>query len=177
VRREDLEESELVRLARRAIEAWVEEGRVLRPDEGPLLNEFVGSRAGTFVSLKKHGNLRGCIGTIMPTRPSVAEEIIRNAISSSTQDPRFPPVTRDELEDLEISVDVLGEPEPVSDISQLDPREFGVIVRSGPRVGLLLPDLEGVDSVEEQVEIARRKAGIPPGEPLEIQRFRVKRYK
>ncbi len=167
----------LVRLARKAIEAWVKEGRIINPDECPLQGNEVTRRAGAFVSLKKQGKLRGCIGTISPTRKSLAEEVISNAISSCSRDPRFPPVSSDELEELEISVDVLEEPEPVNSLEELDPRKFGVIVRSGPRVGLLLPDLEGVDSVEEQIRIAKMKAGIAQGEQVEIQRFRVNRYK
>ncbi len=169
-------ESDPVRLARMAIEAWVREGRVISPNE---LTDTVGKmsgRAGAFVSLKKEGRLRGCIGTIEPTCGNLAEEIIRNAICSCSRDPRFPPVSEDELEGLEISVDVLGEPEPVSSLSQLDPKKYGVIVRSGPRVGLLLPDLEGVDTVDEQLDIARQKAGIAPGESMEILRFQVERH-
>ncbi len=166
-----------MRLARKAIEAWVKEGRVMSPREYPLSGEEMPTRAGAFVSLKKRGELRGCIGTITPTRPSLAEEIISNAISSCSRDPRFPPVSPDELDKLEISVDVLGEPEPVKGLDELDHHKYGVIVRSGPRVGLLLPDLEGVDSVEEQIRIAKMKAGIPQGEQVEIQRFKVNRYK
>jgi hypothetical protein len=134
-------------------------------------------RAGVFVSLHKHGQLRGCIGTFVPTKDNVAEEIIANAISSATRDPRFPPVTASELDDLEYSVDILTEPEPVTDISQLDPKEYGIIVDSGWRKGLLLPDLEGVDSVEEQIAICRLKAGISPSEPVNIYRFQVRRFK
>jgi AmmeMemoRadiSam system protein A len=132
--------------------------------------------AGVFVSIKKHGELRGCIGTFMPTRMSVAEEIVANAISSATQDPRFMPVEASELGDLEYSVDVLTEPEPVRSIDQLDPKEYGVIVECGFRRGLLLPDLEGVDNVEEQIEICRAKAGISAEEPIRLYRFQVKRF-
>jgi AmmeMemoRadiSam system protein A len=169
-------ESDPVRLARRAIEVWVRERRIISPEEFPDAASGISGRAGAFVSLKKDGRLRGCIGTIEPTRPNLAEEIIRNAISSCSRDPRFPPVREEELEGLDISVDVLGEPEPVSSLGQLNPKKYGVIVRSGPRVGLLLPDLEGVDTVEEQLDIARQKAGIPRGEQMEILRFQVKRH-
>jgi uncharacterized protein (TIGR00296 family) len=110
-------------------------------------------------------------------KDDVAEEIIANAISSSTMDPRFPPVTESELDDLEYSVDILTAPEPVTDLSQLDPKEYGVIVESGWRRGLLLPDLEGVDSVEEQIAICRLKAGISVGEPVNLYRFQVRRFK
>jgi len=134
-------------------------------------------QAGVFVSLHKHGQLRGCIGTFEPKERNVAEEIIANAISSSTRDPRFPPVTTSELDDLEYSVDILTKPEPVTDISQLDPKTYGVIVESGWKKGLLLPDLEGVDSVEEQIAICRLKAGISAGESVKLYSFQVRRFK
>ena len=133
-------------------------------------------RAGTFVSLHDSRGLRGCIGTIEPQQPAVAQEIIQNAISAATRDPRFPPVQPEELESLDIKVDVLSEPEPIDSMDQLDPKRYGVIVESGWRRGLLLPDLEGVDTVKEQVDIAMRKAGIRPGEPIKLHRFEVKRY-
>jgi AmmeMemoRadiSam system protein A len=133
-------------------------------------------RAGVFVSIKKRGELRGCIGTFMPTRTNVAEEIVANAISSATQDPRFMPVESSELDDLEYSVDILTEPEPVRSTDQLDPRKYGVIVECGYRRGLLLPDLAGVEKVEEQIEICRAKAGISDGEPIRLYRFRVERF-
>ncbi|WP_287152807.1 AmmeMemoRadiSam system protein A [Candidatus Solincola tengchongensis] len=168
--------SPLVSLARSAIEKWVRERKVLDPGPRERLPEELRERAGAFVSLKKGGELRGCIGTFQPTRDNLAEEIVSNAISAATRDPRFPPVSPEELPDLEISVDVLSEPEPVEDISQLDPRRFGVIVQSGGRLGLLLPDLEGVDTVEQQLDIARRKAGIGQHEPIHIYRFTVRRH-
>jgi AmmeMemoRadiSam system protein A len=160
-------------LALAAIEAWIKEGRKLVGGErGNRLKE----KAAAFVCLKKDGALRGCIGTFQPTRDTLEEEIIANAISAACRDPRFPPVSADELEDLDVSVDVLSEPEVVSDASELDPRRYGVIVKRGQRVGLLLPDLEGIDTVEEQLEIARGKAGIQPHEPIQLFRFSVKRY-
>ena len=137
---------------------------------------FFREQAGVFVSLKKFGELRGCIGTTGPTTDSVVEEIIQNAISAGTRDPRFEPVTAAELPDLTISVDVLGSPEPIDDTSELDPSRFGVIVQSGGRSGLLLPDLEGVDTALEQLAIARRKAGIRADEPCRLMRFQVTRY-
>lgn len=133
--------------------------------------------AGVFVSLKKQGRLRGCIGTIEPQYGSIVEETIHNAISAGHRDPRFYPVREEELEDLEISVDVLYPSEPVTGKEQLDPRRYGVIVKSGRKQGLLLPNIEGVDTVEEQVDIAMQKAGISPGEPLTLERFEVVRYK
>jgi len=168
------EEHALVQLARRSIVAYVERSTIIsQPDD---LTEEMRSRAGTFVSLHKGGHLRGCIGTIEPTRSNVAEEVIHNAISAATGDPRFPPVTPDELVALEISVDVLTEPEPISSMEELDPRVYGVIVESGRRRGLLLPDLEGVDSAQQQVDIALRKAWIDPDEAYKMYRFRVVRY-
>lgn len=164
----------LVKLARDAIEAYVRDRRVIAPPQE--LTEEMKERAGAFVSIKKHGQLRGCIGTFLPTKTNLAEEVIRNAIAAATEDPRFPPVREDELKDLEVSVDVLSAPEPVNDLSELDPKKYGVIVVKGPRKGLLLPDLEGVDTVEEQLRIAKLKAGILPDEDCEIYRFNVRRY-
>ncbi len=167
-------EHPLVQLARRTIETYVRTGRILAPP--PELEARESRRAGAFVSLHRHGQLRGCIGTIEPTQPNIVREVIQNAISAATRDPRFPPVRPDELDDLEISVDILGEPEPVQSLADLDPVQYGVIVERGNRRGLLLPNLEGVDTVEEQVDIALRKAGIRPGEPYRLYRFRVERY-
>lgn len=165
----------LVELARETIESYVREKRTIEPPE-ELVSEMQG-RAGTFVSLHdSQGHLRGCIGTIEPQQPTVAHEVIRNAISAATRDPRFPPVQPEELKDLDVKVDVLTEPEPIESMDQLDPKRYGVIVESGWRRGLLLPDLEGVDTVEYQVDIATRKAGIRPGEPVQLYRFQVKRY-
>jgi AmmeMemoRadiSam system protein A len=164
----------VAKLAKEAVERYVREGKTPRP---PELSPEMRERAGVFVSLHEHGQLRGCIGTFEPAKDNVAEEIIANAISASTMDPRFPPVTASELEELEYSVDILTAPEPVTDISQLDPKEYGVIVESGWRRGLLLPDLEGVDSVEEQIAVCRLKAGISAGEPVNLYRFQVRRFK
>ena len=163
----------IVGLARKAVERYIREGKIFRPRK---LTADMKQRAGVFVSIKKRGELRGCIGTFMPTRTNVAEEIVANAISSATQDPRFMPVEPSELDDLEYSVDILSEPEPVQSTDQLDPRKYGVIVECGYRRGLLLPDLAGVDKVEEQIEICRAKAGISAGEPIRLYRFRVERF-
>lgn len=165
----------IVKLAKETVETYVRTGRIVEPPEE--LTPEMKERAGVFVSIHKHGQLRGCIGTFEPTRDNVAQEIIANAISSATRDPRFPPVSASELDDLEYSVDILTRPEPVSDRSQLDPRKYGVIVESGWKRGLLLPDLEGVDSVEEQIAICRLKAGISPHEPIKLYRFQVRRFK
>jgi hypothetical protein len=164
----------IVKLARQTVESYVREGKVPQPEE---LTPEMTERAGVFVSIHKHGQLRGCIGTFEPTRANVAEEIMANAISSATRDPRFPPVAASELDDLEYNVDILTEPEPVEDQSQLDANRYGVIVESGFRRGLLLPDLEGVDSVERQIEICRLKAGIAADEPVTLYRFQVRRFK
>ena len=167
-------ESFLVQVARRSLDAYFA-GKKLSIPEEEVPPEF-NRPAGAFVSLHKHGELRGCIGTISPQQRRVVDEVAVNAISAAVHDPRFYPVTEDELPELEISVDVLQEPEPVSGPEELDPKKYGVIVRAGRRSGLLLPDLEGVDSVEQQVAIARRKAGIGPDEPVRLERFAVKRY-
>ena len=135
-----------------------------------------GVEAGVFVSLHKHDRLRGCIGTILPTTPSVAEEIIQNAVSAAAEDPRFDPVKADELKWLEISVDVLGDPEPIESPADLDVKRYGVIVSKGHRRGLLLPDLDGVDTVEDQIAIAKRKAGIPENSDVKLERFEVIRH-
>jgi AmmeMemoRadiSam system protein A len=168
-------EHPLVQLARSAVEHYVLARSIVEPPV-PLIAEMAG-RAGVFVSIKKRRELRGCIGTLEPTQDTIAEELIQNAISSATRDPRFPPVTSDELPSLSYSVDVLGEPEPVRSLAELDPCRYGVIVVSGGRRGLLLPDLEGVDTVEQQLEIARAKAGILPGESVEVFRFEVRRFR
>ncbi|MFC1916432.1 MEMO1 family protein [Chloroflexota bacterium] len=165
----------LVKLAKKTVETYVNEGKIPPPPE-ELIPEMK-EKAGVFVSIHKFGELRGCIGTFEPTQKNVAEELIQNAINSSTRDPRFPPVAPEELEQLGYSVDVLTTPEPVADESQLDPKKYGVIVECGFRRGLLLPALEGVDTVDYQIDICRRKAGIDPDEPVKLYRFEVKRYK
>jgi len=164
----------LVKLAKKTVETYVKEGKTPKPAE---LTPEMKEKAGVFVSIHKLGELRGCIGTFEPTRQNVAEEIINNAISSATRDPRFPPVAPDELEHLTYSVDVLTTPEPIADESQLDPKKYGVIVECDFRRGLLLPDLEGVDSVDYQIDICRQNAGIAPDEPIKLYRFEVKRYR
>jgi len=164
----------IVKLAKKAVETYIREGKTLRPKD--LTPEMKG-RAGVFVSIKKSGELRGCIGTFSPARKNIAEEVVHNAIASATQDPRFLRVAGEELPHLEYSVDILTSPEPVAGPEELDPRCYGCIVECGRRRGLLLPDLEGVDTVEEQIAICCRKAGIGPNEPVKLYRFQVKRYK
>ncbi len=166
--------SPLVKLAKKATETYIKERKIYHPtDLAPEMKD----KSGVFVCIKKDGDLRGCIGTFEPTQANVAQEIVSNAINTATSDPRFDPVRPDELKSLDYTVDVLTQPEPISGPEQLDPRKYGVIVESGYRRGLLLPDLEGVDTVEEQIEISRQKAGIGPNEPVKLYRFEVKRYK
>ncbi len=169
-----MEMSPIAKLARQTVEAYVKEGETPKPEE--FTPEMKG-KAGVFVSIHKFGELRGCIGTFEPTRDNVAEEIIANAISSAIRDPRFPPVAPEELKHLDYSVDVLTSPESVDSQDQLDHKKYGVIVEAGLRRGLLLPDLEGVDTVDYQIDICRQKAGIMPAEPIKLYRFEVKRYK
>jgi AmmeMemoRadiSam system protein A len=169
----------LVQLARRTIELYVTQNA--KPDRPLALTPEMHRQAGAFVTIHRHGQLRGCIGTIQPTCENVAEEVIQNAISAATRDPRFLPIRRDELQDLDIKVDVLGEPEEVRGPEELDPRRYGLIVQSEIhpwKRGLLLPDLEGIDTVEKQVYWTRyHKAGITdPKEPVKMLRFEVRRY-
>ena len=168
-------EDPYVRLARETVESYVL-GR--RKPEVPdwATAEMRRDRAGVFVSIHEDGRLRGCIGTFLPTRDNIALEIISNAVSASTRDPRFDPVRAEELERLEIHVDVLSAPEKISGMDELDAKKYGVIVSHGSRRGLLLPDLDGVDTAEEQVSIARRKGGIRENEPVTLERFRVVRH-
>lgn len=165
----------LVKLAKDTIEMFTLDGKTMEIPH-PLPDEME-EEAGTFVSIKKKGELRGCIGTLQPTTDNVAAEVIQNAISAATSDPRFPPVSSDELDELDYSVDVLSAPEKVLSKKELDPKKYGVIVVSGTRKGLLLPDLEGVDTVDDQISIASTKAGIYMGDDIELYRFEVRRHK
>jgi AmmeMemoRadiSam system protein A len=169
----------LVLLARRTIEAHLQEDTRIEPP-GDLSPEMQ-RRAGAFVTLHRHGQLRGCIGTIHPTCANLAREVIENAIAAATRDPRFPPLRPDELPGLEIKVDVMGEPEPVESLDELDPKRYGLIVESLShpwKRGLLLPDLEGIDTADKQLYWTRHhKAGITdPDEPIQMYRFEVRRY-
>lgn len=169
-------EDPYVKLARQSLETYVMTGEKMEMPEG-LPAELTDRRAGVFVSLKKDGRLRGCIGTIGAVRDSLAEEILENAISAGTRDPRFSSVGPEELLKLEYSVDVLGEPEKVASEKELDAKKYGVIVTRGAKRGLLLPNLEGVDTPKEQISIARQKAGIGPLESVGLERFEVVRHK
>lgn len=170
------QEDAYVRLARESLTYYLTTGKHLKEIPSYITDEMQNMKRGVFVSLKKHGELRGCIGTVFPTTNSAAEEIIRNAIETGVHDPRFNEVEEEELLDIDFSVDVLTEPEPAN-IEDLDPKEYGVIVRKGRRSGLLLPDLEGVTTVDEQLSIALRKAGISEGEVYTIEKFKVIRHK
>ena len=170
------QEDAYIRLARASVEAYVRERRVLDIPAG-LPKEMLTERAGAFVSIHKRGALRGCIGTIAPVQDCIAEEIIGNAISASTRDPRFLPISPEELGELEISVDILSEAEPIASEAELDPKRYGVIVTKGRKRGLLLPNLDGVDTIEEQVGIAKQKAGIRVDDTdVLLERFEVVRH-
>lgn len=162
-------------LARKAIEQYLVQGSVLTPN--PLIHEaLLREKAGVFVSIHENGELRGCIGTTSASKKNVAEEIIANAIEAATRDPRFPAIEAKELPYLDISVDVLSPYETIASVEDLDVKKYGVIVENGDRRGLLLPNLDGVDTVEEQLNIAKRKAGIAPEERVTIYRFEVVRH-
>ncbi len=169
------QEDAYVRLARYTIEAFVKTGTLPKMPQG-LPEELYQNRAGAFVSLKEDGRLRGCIGTIRAVRESLAEEIMHNAVSACSEDTRFSPVEDWEVDRLTISVDVLGETEKISSPEELDVTRYGVIVTKGGRRGLLLPNLEGVDTIEEQIAIAKQKAGIRDHESVELERFEVIRH-
>lgn len=169
------QEDAYVQLARKTIEAYVRTGKKINVPDG-LPEEMYRDRAGVFVSIKENGNLRGCIGTIGAVQTSIAEEIIENAVSASTRDPRFSPIEQDELELLTISVDVLGKMQPIDSQDELDVKRYGVVVTKGYKRGLLLPNLEGVDTVEEQIAIAKSKAGIGEKEKVQLERFEVVRH-
>ncbi|MDQ1558220.1 MAG: hypothetical protein QOD32_1280 [Pyrinomonadaceae bacterium] len=171
------DEERLPELARRSVETFVRERRVLEVSS-VAHDALLGQRAACFVSIKTdEGDLRGCIGTVEPVKATLAEELIHNAISAATRDPRFSPVEISELPRLRYSVDVLSPPEPTR-FEELDPKTYGLIVEDerGRWRGLLLPDLEGVESAEQQLQITARKAGIPPGADVKLYRFRVRRY-
>ncbi len=166
----------IIRWVTAVIGAYVKDLKII-PVPEDLSEALTGRKAGAFVSIHTADHrLRGCIGTIEPTQSSLAFELRSNAIAAATRDPRFSPIEPEELDHLTISVDVLGAPESVENLSDLDPKEYGVIVENGFRRGLLLPDLEGVDTAAMQVAIARRKAGIGENEPVALYRFRVTRY-
>jgi AmmeMemoRadiSam system protein A len=162
-------------LAKAAVERYVESGLLLEP--AIPLPQDLARPAACFVSIhKQSGELRGCIGTVQPTESDLAHEVIRNAIAAASRDPRFAPVSSNELGGLVYSVDILGDPELVGSMAELNPKQFGVLVISGIKRGLLLPDLEGVDSAGIQVAIAMEKGRISATEPYQVYRFRVERF-
>jgi AmmeMemoRadiSam system protein A len=183
----------LPELAKSAVENYVKEGKIIDPPAG-LAQEFLNRKAGTFVTIEKQGQLRGCIGTYLPTRDNIAQEIIHNAVAASTEDYRFGSVAGEELPRLSYTVYILGEPELVKGVKELDPKKYGIIVKTVPiasaadkdvvfdgvvpyKSGLLLPDLEGIDTVEEQLSIACRKGGIDPRqEKIIIYRFTAEKH-
>lgn len=163
-----------LRLARDSLTYFLTNGKYM-DIPSYITEKMLKEKSGVFVSLKKEGQLRGCIGTVFPVTENVAEEIIRNAVEAGLYDSRFIAVTEDELEEIDFSVDVLTEPEDTT-VEELDPKKYGIIVRSRGKTGLLLPDLDGVDTVEEQLSIALQKAGIGKNEKYTIERFEVIRY-
>jgi len=166
-----------VNLAKSTIETFVKTSKIpLLPDKLPA--KMLTEKAGVFVSIhKKGGSLRGCIGTFLPTKENIAQEIIVNAISSAVRDPRFPPVSKEELPDLVYSVDILSASKTVSNRKAIDPKKYGLIVSTPDgRRGLLLPDIPGVETAEDQIAICKRKAGIAPDEKVKLQTFTVERH-
>lgn len=185
----------LVNLAKQAVETYIKERRIISsfPD---LPEEFLNKQAGVFVTIENHGNLRGCIGTYLPARENIAQEIICNAIAAATEDYRFSPIKKNELSELSYTVYVLNPPELVKDIKELDPKKYGIIVKSGKimpgsdvifnpapsiqiKSGLLLPGLDGIETVEQQINIACQKAGINlerEKEEITIYKFTVEKY-
>ena len=169
--------NELVKLARETVRRLLNDENLPVNGDEVIASDLWREKKACFVSIKrKNGELRGCIGTLSPLHETLDQEIIANAVSSSTRDPRFPPMTKNELDDVTFSVDVLSEPESAK-ISELNPKIYGVIVSKNYRRGVLLPDLEGVDSVEQQVSIAAMKAGIYDIDGVKLERFTVERYK
>ena len=167
--------SEPVKLAKLSLEQYIRVGHVVEPPENTL-KELLDRRAGAFVCIKIDGELRGCIGTIQPTEENIAREIMANVVQAAHADPRFTPISEAELPLLQYSVDILDAPEKIDSISHLDPKLYGVIVRKGSKTGLLLPNIEGVDTVEHQLAIAKQKAGIPVHDQTDLYRFKVTRY-
>ena len=177
IKQEREKEDPYVRLARQTVEMYIRTGKTPNPPKkGDVPDEMLTRKAGVFCSLHEDGNLRGCIGTIRPAYGCIAEEIIHNAVAACASDPRFDAVGRDELDRLEYSVDILDEPEDIDSAADLDVKKYGVIATYGRKRGLLLPNLDGVDTVSEQIAIARRKGGIRDDEPCSLQRFEVVRH-
>lgn len=170
----------LVKLAKKAVENYVKKGEIISPTSD-VPKEFLEKKAGTFVTIEKEGKLRGCIGTFLPTQENIAKEVIRNAIASATKDDRFLPVSEEELPYLSYTVYILSLPELVKDLKELNPKKYGILIKTlnfPQKSALLLPDLEGIDSIEKQIFIACQKGGInPKEEKILIYRFTAKKYK
>jgi len=164
-----------VELARKALETYIINRQVIIP-ASDLPDDMIKRKAGVFVVIKKNNQFRGCIGTMQPTRENIALEIIQNAISAGTRDPRFYPVSKDELADLVYFVDVIKQYEQVESLEELDVKKYGLAVMTEYKVGLILPDIEGIETPEHQLYIALGKAGIEPSENYRIYRFTVTRY-
>lgn len=169
------EEKYITNLARKAVEEYIVSGNEAEVEEEQL-PDILKKKAGVFVCLRKNGNLRGCMGTFRPVQKNAAYEIISNAMTAAENDPRFPEVVKEELNEIQISVDILSEPEEVSDKSELDPKKYGILVKGGHQTGLLLPDLEGIETADKQLNIAKRKAGLREDAEVEIYRFKVRRF-
>lgn len=183
----------LIQLAKEAVETYIEKKEIIQPPDN-LPKEFLEKKAGTFVTIQKDKQLKGCIGTYLPTQENIAKEVIRNAIAAATEDHRFKSVKKEELSSLSYIIYILEEPEPIQDIKELDPKKYGIIVKTIPispssettsvfngrkpfKSGLLLPDLEGINTPEEQIAIACQKGGINPiQERISIYRFKTTKY-
>jgi len=167
-------------LAKKAVKNYLENDLVIEPPKN-LPENFYKDRAGVFVTIEKDKKLRGCIGTYLPTKENIAEEIISNAIAAATQDYRFASITPEELDNLTFTVSLLSEPEPIENFDKLDPKKYGLIVKcldSPHKCGLLLPDLEEVDKPEQQFSICCAKGGIDPmQDTVALFRFKVEKYK
>ena len=189
----------LVSLAKKTVETYIKKGEIIEPPAN-LPEGFLKKRAGTFITIEEMGKLRGCIGTYLPKRENIAEEIIYNAIAAATEDYRFGPVKEEELPYLSYTVYILSEPELIKNIKELDPKEYGIIVKTRPnfssknlngqdsidvmfdgvvshKTGLLLPGLEGINTIDEQISIACQKGGIDSTqEEILIYKFEVKKH-
>jgi AmmeMemoRadiSam system protein A len=169
----------LIALAKKTVEIYIKEGKIIEPEEN-LIKEFSNKKAGVFITIEKNKDLRGCIGTYLPTRDNIIEEVIQNAVSASTEDYRFGPIQEQELPFLSYTVSILEKPELIKDKKELNPKEYGIIVKTidyPPKSALLLPDLEGIDTIEKQISITCQKGNINPSkEKITIYRFKIKKY-
>lgn len=161
------------KLAQQAVETYLRKERIIKTKTD---HPFLEQKAAAFVSLKINNQLRGCLGTIMPQQENLAKEIVANAIRAATEDYRFSPVQVQELAQISYSVDVLSDLTPVKNVKELDPKKYGVLVQQGAMQGLLLPDLDGVETVKQQLDIVKHKAGIFSDEELQIYKFEVQRF-